>query len=161
MRQIIKNKKILIILALLIIFGFLFALGVVAKELEVDWPTAPGGKELTSDSTLVDFIEYSYHWAILLGGLAAFFALILAGFKYLTSVGDPTKMREARDRIIAAILGLVLLLSTFIILNTLNPELTVLKAPTTTVGGFGIGTFGAGPSNEPCQEIKYYNYDKN
>jgi len=155
MKQVFKNKKsLLIFFALFIIFSFLFVSG--AKGLETDWPTAPGGKTLDDDSTLVDFVEYSYRWAILLGGLAAFFALVFAGFKYLTSVGDPSKMKDARERITAAILGLILLLSTFLILNTLNPELTTLHAPTTTVGGFSPGTFGSGPSDEPCHEVKFY-----
>lgn len=160
MKQVSKNKKILLLIfVLFIIFGFLFALGIKADEprLEVNWPPAPGGKELTVDSTIVDFVDYSYRWGILLGGLAAFFALIIAGFQYLTSVGDPMKMREARDRIRDAILGLVLLLSTFIILNTLNPELTTLTPPTTAVPGLGVGAWLPPNLSEPCTKVTFFN----
>lgn len=158
MKQISKNKKaILLILGLFIIISFLFTSGVKgAEKLEINWPTAPGGKGLTPTSSLVDFVEYSYRWGILLGGLAAFFALVIAGFKYLTSVGDPTKMREARDRIMAAIIGLVLLLSTYLILNTLNPELTILTAPTTTVPGLGGGLWQPPEWDKPCEWVIVY-----
>jgi len=154
MKQISKNKRFLLIFSLLLVLGFLSAS--TAWGLEVNWPTAPGGKNLTDDSTLVDFVEYLYRWGILLGGLAAFFALIMAGFRYLTSVGDPMKMKDARDRIIAAILGLVLLLSTYLILNTLNPELTTLRAPTTTVPGLGGGIWTPPDWDEPCEFVTLY-----
>lgn len=126
------------------------------KGLETDWPPAPGGIDLTGESTLPEFINYVFLWGVLLGGLAAFLVLILAGFQYLTSVGDPTKMQEARNRITSAIVGLVLLLSTFIILNTLNPELTTLVMPSTTPGGFTPGSFESGGSRGPCKEVKFY-----
>ncbi|HBK72340.1 MAG TPA: hypothetical protein DDZ39_11920, partial [Flavobacteriaceae bacterium] len=72
-------------------------------------------------------IAYLYEWGIALGGLAAFVALLIAGFVYMTSVGDPTKMKEAMDRIKSALLGLIFLLSSYLILNTINPELTTLR----------------------------------
>ena len=158
MGKIFKKEKSIVIFIILVLFstfGFL-SVSLAQPHLETNWPTAPGGKTLNATSSLVDFVEYSYRWAILLGGLVAFFALVYAGFKYLTSVGDPNKMKDAKDRIISAILGLVLLLSTFLILSTLNPELTTLRAPTTTVGGFSPGKLGGGPSNEPCKMIQFF-----
>jgi len=69
-----------------------------------------------------------------LGGFAAFIALIIAGFQYLTSVGNAGKMSDAMSRIRSAGLGLVLLFSSFLILNTINPQLTELKIPTMELG---------------------------
>jgi len=159
MRRLFKNKKILIVLSLILFLGFFLAVGLEAADpssLEVNWPTAPGGKDLTPDSMLVDFVEYCYRWGILLGGLAVFIALIVAGFKYLTSVGDPGKMKDARERIFAAIAGLILLLSTYLILNTINPELTTLVPPTTTVAGLGAGNWSTGNLYEPCVQATLY-----
>ena len=65
----------------------------------------------------------------LLGGLLAFIALIIAGFLYLTSVGNPAKMKEAKDRVVWALGGLTLLLGSWLILNTINPQLTKLQLP--------------------------------
>ena len=158
MRKFLKNKNNLLILSgLLIIFGLLFSLQVYGQaRLETDWPVAPGGKELTATSTLVDFIDYAYRWAMLLGGLFAFFALIMGGFQYLTSVGDPNKMRDAKERIIAAILGLVLLLSTYVILNTLNPELLTVRVPTTSVPWGDYGGWEAPDLGQPCEFVEIY-----
>lgn len=100
------------------------SVGRCCDQLQTNWPDSPMGTELSSCATLPLLIKYLYEWGVLLGGLAAFIALIMAGFQYLTSVGDPTKMREARGRITSAIGGLILLLSSWLVLNTINPELT-------------------------------------
>jgi hypothetical protein len=116
------------------------------------------GTVLTDDSTLVDVVKYFYEWGIFIGGVAAFISLVFGGFLYLTSAGDPGRLREAKDRIFSAIIGLVLLLGIYLILNTINPELTVLRVPsfgipTTTLAGFG----GYGPGN--CTSSLIYNLE--
>ncbi len=55
--------------------------------------------------------------AIPFGGLAAFVMLIIGGFKYLTSGGDPRKSEAAKQTITYALVGLVLLVSAFLIIN--------------------------------------------
>ena len=155
MKKKFKNKNFLLLTVLLIAFLGLFSV-IFAAELETEWPAAPGGKTLTGTSTLVNFVDYLYHWGILIGGLAAFFALILAGFKYLTSIGDPSKMTDAKQGIISALAGLLLLLSTFLVLNAINPDLTSLQAPTTTIGGYSISTINTDLTNTPCTALKLY-----
>lgn len=125
MMKFIKNKGVIL---LLILFGIL-VVGQRVLALELIWPTSPGGTQLTDATTLTEMVKYFYDWGIALGGLAAFIALVLAGFQYLTSVGDPTKIKDAKDRINSAVLGLLLLLSSFLVLNVINPELTTLKTP--------------------------------
>jgi len=149
------RRQLLTVIFISILISFL-SFGSQVKGLELNWPTAPGGKELSDESTLVDFVDYAYRWGIFLGGLAAFIALIIAGFQYLTSVGDPAKMKEARERIIAAIAGLVLLLSTFIILNTLNPDLTTLSPPTSDISGMPTGNWQNPDWDKPCEFVKIY-----
>jgi hypothetical protein len=124
MKSFKKDKKILILLIIIGIFGIIS--GTLALELE--WPSFSGGTELTDASTLPHLIQYIYEWGIAIGGLATFIALVSAGFQYLTSAGDPTKMGEARSKVTSAILGLTLLLSSWLILNTINPELTTFQS---------------------------------
>jgi len=103
-------------------------------KLEVNWPNSPMGTALNDNGKLTDLIKYLYEWGISLGGFAAFIALIIAGFQYLTSAGNAGKMSDAMSRIRSAGLGLVLLFGSFLILNTINPQLTELKMPTLTPG---------------------------
>jgi len=137
MKRFLKNKKLVILLLVLVgILGMgLIASAQVGRCRNVVWPNSPSGVDINAwwdgkKCIYADFphlVQYVYEWAIALGGLAAFIALVIAGFQYLTSVGNPAVMKEAMDRIKSASLGLVLLLSSWLILNTINPELTTFR----------------------------------
>jgi len=119
------NKKNIIIFSLVVFTAF--GISLFANALELAWPSSPAGTALDSTSDLTVLVRYLYEWGIALGGLAAFVSLVMAGFGYLTSTGDPGKIKDAKDRATSAFLGLVLLLGSWLILNTINPELTQLK----------------------------------
>jgi hypothetical protein len=134
MKKFLKNRFSFLTL---IIFGFLFfslTVFAVDKCSLVNWPKSPIGTDINPTleggkckyADLPTLIKYLYEWGIGLGGLAAFIALVIAGFQYLTSVGDPAKMKDAKDRIISAFFGLTLLLGSWLILNTISPNLTTL-----------------------------------
>jgi hypothetical protein len=129
MRFVVKNKKIL--LAIILLSCFLFFSKTLA--LETNWPDSPGGTSFPdinnpADKGLGQMVKYFYEWGITIGGVVTFFSLVLGGFKYLTSMGNPTLMAEAKNQIQSAIFGLILLLSSWLILNTINPDLTSFKS---------------------------------
>jgi len=119
-----------LLFALLIIIPFsLFSISLAM--LEVDWPPSPMGTDLkkecgslpTSTCNFSVLTKYIYEWGIGLGGLATFISFVIGGFQYITSMGDPAKLADAKDRIKSAFFGLILLLGSFVILNTINPQL--------------------------------------
>jgi|GEM_PF-2909335 len=125
MGKIIRHKKIILFLVVVM-------LGISSPVLAllVDWPPSPMPpefREIHGESELHEMIAYIYEWAIALGGIAVFVVLIIAGVQYLTSAGRPEAMRSARDRIQNAVIGIILLLSIWLILNTINPALTTLQ----------------------------------
>ncbi len=123
MRETIKHKKIVLFLLVVGILG----ISSPSLALLVDWPDSPMGTEIHGTSELHEMVAYIYEWAITLGGLAVFIVLIIAGMQYLTSAGKPEAMRAAKDRIQNGVIGLVLLLSIWLILHTINPALTTLQ----------------------------------
>ena len=52
-----------------------------------------------------------------LGGILLFIMLLLGGFRYITSGGDPKSVEVARNTITYAIFGLVLVASAVLIMN--------------------------------------------
>jgi len=135
------RKKLLLSLIILIILGFSFEV----LALETAWPDSPlsPGFTLKDNSTLTDMVRYFYEWGIFIGALAVFISLLIGGFLYLTSMGNPARMAEAKDRIFSAVIGLVLLLAIYLILNTINPELTILSL--NPIGGVACPA-------QPCPE---------
>jgi len=55
-----------------------------------------------------------------LAGLAAFVTLILGGFQYLTSAGDPKQLQKATGTITAAVIGIAVILGIWFIFRLLN-----------------------------------------
>ncbi len=57
---------------------------------------------------------------LVFAGLAALVMLILGGFKYMNSAGDPKKLEGARNTLIYGIIGLMIVLFSFLIINVLS-----------------------------------------
>jgi len=133
-----QNKKYYILILVLMPIIFLTAnFCLAARSLELDYPYIPGAGTLTTTSLLPDFVKYIFNFAIGISGILAFGVLIFAGIQYLTSAGNPGKMTDAMDRIKSAFLGLVILLCSWIILTTINPQLVeipnrIIPTQTTT-----------------------------
>lgn len=69
---------------------------------------------------IVDIIENIFGLAIRFAGILAFIMLILGGFRYLTSGGDPKAAASAQKTITYAIGGLVLIIAAWFILKFLS-----------------------------------------
>ncbi len=91
------------------------------RELEIVYPgeDAPG----ETSAEVGSYVKYIFNFAFGLLGVVLFGSLVYAGFLYLISAGNPEKRSEAKNRIIAAFLGAILLLSFYVILNTINPDI--------------------------------------
>ena len=79
-----------------------------------------------------EYINNLYMVAVGLAGLAAVIMIVIGAVYFTTSGGNPSKQKEGKEYITSAILGLLLLLGAFILLNTINPQLVKLEDPPTS-----------------------------
>ena len=121
-----------------------------------------GGRD---EDRLVNLLNAGYRLAITIGALAAVFQISFAGFKYLSSAGNHGGMGEAKATITASLAGLLLILSTVLILETISGEIKLdplrgappasiaTPSPAATTGGSGALTGGTGnpESGRVCQ----------
>ena len=96
-----------------------------SQHWEVKLPNMPGASDPMS--SIAHYIKYFFVFGLAVSGLAAMLSLIYAGFLWITATGNPTKIQQAKDRILGAITGLLLLTASYVILYTINPDLVVLK----------------------------------
>lgn len=75
------------------------------------------------------FVNYLFIVGLSLGALLAFFMIVLGGVQYAMAGANPGWQKEATDKIRDALLGLLLLLASYLILKTVNPDLINLKNP--------------------------------
>ncbi|PIR42021.1 MAG: hypothetical protein COV30_00695 [Candidatus Yanofskybacteria bacterium CG10_big_fil_rev_8_21_14_0_10_37_15] len=82
-------------------------------------PTIPSQN---SPTNLGQLIQQIFTWSLSLLGVAIFVSFFYAGFLWLTAAGNTAKTGEAKKRMTNAIFGAILLLSAYLILNTINPN---------------------------------------
>lgn len=106
----------------------------ISTALAQDHGTPPlgggaAGTQAVSSISPQAMVAGIYQFALLIGGLLAFGAIIYSAIKYALSAGNPTGQGDARSGITDALLGLLLLMAAYLILNTINPNLTKLYLP--------------------------------
>lgn len=128
-----KRKKTIYAFSCLVL-GLFFFLSTAAPTLA----TAPQTFNYTpmeqipgygAPSDFFDYIAVLYRFGIGAVGIAALIMLAIGGFMYITSAGNNASMEKAKGVITDAIVGLLLAVSAYILLYTINPDLVKLKRP--------------------------------
>ncbi|GAG82067.1 unnamed protein product, partial [marine sediment metagenome] len=121
-----KHQKITIFLLLLFFFSLSFGF---AFAQEVEYPEIPGVPTPSIKGGIPNYVKYIFNFAIAFTGLLALLILIWSGTQYLTSTGKPDVLKSAKDRIKSALLGVLILLLSYLILITINPQLIIFQIP--------------------------------
>ncbi len=144
---------------------FLFSRFAHAASLQLNYPGIP--ENLGQTPPLPVFVVFLFQLFLIITALIVFVVTITAGLKYVTSFGKPQVLKEAKDDIISAFLGFLILLSSWTILNSINPGLTALKLPLYNFSTSSIPTPDQPPrSNEEYlaipvgQILDFYFYSK-
>lgn len=126
-----KNKNLKLLLISGILSAFLLASPAVfaqqGQKLEFPIPQ-PEGKAL-KEATLEQYISGLFTFGLMVVGITALASIMFGGIRYMASDLITTK-QDAKDQIASAIYGLLLLLFSYLILNTINPELVSLRTAT-------------------------------
>lgn len=115
-----KLKKGLMIVAAVLTMGMLTAGNVIAADpIKGGWNDAKKSTGIGSSSTkdaddVVQTIITVLIWAV---GILSTIMIIVGGIFYVTSAGDPGKIKKAKDTIMYGIIGLVIAVLAFAIVN--------------------------------------------
>ncbi len=80
-----------------------------------------------SSNLLATYVISFYNYGLAFSGILATLILMGAGIIWLSSGGDSGKITQAKKLITSAIVGLLILVCAWMILNTINPNLTKLS----------------------------------
>jgi len=124
-----SNRKINIKKILKIIFlGSFFLLPVFALAGPYNYipmEQIPGQPGVPTDFYI--YVSYLYQFGIGAVGIAALLMLAIGGFMYITSAGNNASMEKAKGVITDAIVGVILALTAYLLLYTINPDLVKIK----------------------------------
>ncbi len=108
--------------------------------------TTPSGTAATividsGGEAIRGYISNFYKFAIGLTGILATIMFAVGGLIWLTSGGSATQVGKAKQLILGSLTGLVLALGSFVILNSINPNIVNLRwgKPISALGEIGVG----------------------
>ncbi len=122
-------KKFLLTILLLSIFFALAGFAQAATTIVKDYPELPGTDkpgEAKKGEELPQFIKYLFMFSLSIVGIIGLAAIIIGAFGYLTAVGNPQQAAKAKEQIFSALLGILLLLGSYLLLSIINPDLLSL-----------------------------------
>ena len=99
---------------------------------QVDFTNVPdiASPQGTGGAGFIGWIQSFYQFSLIAGVFLAVGVIAWAGLRYALAAGNPSGQSDARDQILQALLGLILLFGAYLILYTINPNLINLSLPT-------------------------------
>ena len=104
---------------LFILIGIIFCYPVLA----VDYPVIRGININDPNITASQFIIYLFYLIIAVGSLIGVIILIVAGLEWVSAYGDAKVINSAKKKIAAVFTGLIVLFTSYIVINTINPAI--------------------------------------
>lgn len=163
-------KKFLPIIIFIILFVGAWQTCQAVDLLIKDYPSIPGAQSPNEASDLPNLINYIYKFALLTCGIVAFISILIGAIQYVTSAGNASKAGDAKDRITQALLGVLILLTAVVILNTINPDLVDIgfklpeivtpNPPDPTIDYYCYGCCNPIFGENPCTKDSWKEYEK-
>lgn len=98
---------------------FLFGQAAASKCIKLSVKIG-SSKEVCSANPVMAYLEAIINFAAGALGIAVVLAIVISGFQYITSTGNPDAIKSAKKRLGNAILGLVLYLMMYGVLRALG-----------------------------------------
>ncbi len=127
-------KKTVLVILLLSILAV--PITVYGQGLNINYPEF-GGVDLNclddpscrpeeGELTFAKFITWLYHAIITIAVIAAFGMIVFGGVEYLVSAGSPGKVSSGVEKIKNAVIGLLIILISYLVLQAIDPHLTIV-----------------------------------
>lgn len=108
----------------------------------------PGLEGVKTATSFTTYLKALFPFLLSVAAVLAFVMIVIGGLFYMTSAGNPAAASSAKDRIKAALIGLLIAVSSYLIINAINPNLLNLdfSGSITPIpsGGGGSGSGGGG-----------------
>lgn len=98
------------------------------------------------------YIMAIYKFGLWTVGISAVFMISIGAFMYITSAGNTSSTKKAKEIIFDAIAGVILALTSYILLYTINPALVQLNNPSYD-GGDTTSNTVSGSKTKNCQVV--------
>lgn len=116
-----------------------------------------GESTKVTSNTIGNYITAIYNYGIGIVGIVSAVVMMFGGFLWLVAGGDSGKVSEAKEWIKSALVGLILVLLSYTILLTINPDLVEFQPLNITT----IKELASQDKNSSNQDSLFYGSDEN
>lgn len=129
------RRRVILVMGLVLVLGVMGTLAHAQSRVDLDpitfRPSIPIGSfagDIPVDADLLPrYISAFYTYFLAVVGIIAVVMIMYGGFRWITAGGNPSRIGAAKEIIQSAIIGLILALTSRLILQTINPELVSLR----------------------------------
>ena len=89
----------------------------VFGAIDVGVKVPPGSSVVPPDTGLGQIVGFLVAFIIIIAFLAALLYIVIGALQWITSGGDKQRVADARNHIIAAVIGLIIIALSFVIIN--------------------------------------------
>jgi len=130
---------------------FLALAGNAWAKLQLDYPKLGSNLTINETTTFPELVAYLFQFSIYLAAVIVFVSVIIGGLKWIDSAGSASKILDAKDQILSSFLGLIILLSAWLTLNVISPNMTVLSLSVKPLNDVEINP----PKDAPSTQSSY------
>jgi len=107
---------------------FFFTRTALARSIETDYPRigVVTGEGVVREG-FPEYIVYVVYFLVVLAIIVTILSLVRGGLLWMISEGDPLKVKSAKEQLSSALMGLFLVLSSFLLLSALDPVLVTIE----------------------------------
>jgi hypothetical protein len=100
----------------------------VSTELGVNL-IGPDGGTITEIADITQYVKIVYRYAVRFALSLAVIVIMIGGLMWLTSRGNAAQIKRAKSFVQNAFIGLLLAIGSYLLLQTINPDLIALRMP--------------------------------
>lgn len=105
-----------------------------APRLEIDYPSLPPlapapPSSPIENAALTKYVVYIFGFSVIVSSILALIMIAIGAVKYIYSAGSPSVIKDATGKIMSAVLGLVILTTSYVILYRINPNFVTISDP--------------------------------
>jgi len=78
----------------------------------------------TGDAKIGECVSQVYIWSLGAAGILALLMIVIGGYVTMTAAGNAERATRGKSYITSSLIGLALLIGAYLLLNTINPDLT-------------------------------------
>jgi len=128
-----KNKTFLLSFCLFFLFANFYFVTAANVEFvpQIGIPGSEvfraGEKVEISSGSIIAYLSDIYKWSVGAIAIIAVIMIMIAGFQWMTAAGNASALGQARSRINSSLIGLLLAIGAYSLLNFVNPSLVYLR----------------------------------